>query len=201
MYKKSFSTFLEASSCAKKLAKESGSLARIFKAGDAFIVEIFLKQVPSSPSISRESRLELIKKLIKGKVNQKGSKKDQIVKNINNNVARKDDPTHAAAQISQEPRKPPFVDGQGRDLSAPREHAVSALMVKITGSLCHECGQAIPVIQLEMDPNTIYCLGCQSRSAGGSRYFIDEGIAGTREENKRMRARLWGEMRSRGRGK
>lgn len=32
------------------------------------------------------------------------------------------------------------------------------------------------------------------------RQYIDEGIGGTREDNKRARARLWGEVGSRGRG-
>jgi hypothetical protein len=34
-----------------------------------------------------------------------------------------------------------------------------------------------------------------------STWKVDEGIAGTREENKKMRGQLWGEMRNRGRGR
>jgi hypothetical protein len=34
-----------------------------------------------------------------------------------------------------------------------------------------------------------------------STWKVDEGIAGTREENKKMRGQLWGDMRNRGRGR
>lgn len=36
---------------------------------------------------------------------------------------------------------------------------------------------------------------------GNTSYKIDEGIAGSREDNKKMRGQLWGDMRNRGRGK
>lgn len=34
-----------------------------------------------------------------------------------------------------------------------------------------------------------------------TKQYINEGIAGTREENKKMRGQLWGDMRNRGRGR
>ena len=36
---------------------------------------------------------------------------------------------------------------------------------------------------------------------GSFTWKLDEGIAGSREDNKKMRGQLWGDMRNRGRGR
>ena len=39
------------------------------------------------------------------------------------------------------------------------------------------------------------------KAKGPTTYTVDEGIAGSREDNKKMKARQWGEMINRGKGK
>jgi rubrerythrin len=61
-----------------------------------------------------------------------------------------------------------------------------------TITLCRICGYSL----VPTSSSSHYCK-CQHHT----NYSINEGIAGTREENKKMRGQLWGDMRSRGRGK
>jgi len=58
--------------------------------------------------------------------------------------------------------------------------------------ICPICGYSL----LPTSSSSQYCK-CQRQTS----YGINEGIAGTREENKKMRGQLWGDMRNRGRGK
>ena len=69
--------------------------------------------------------------------------------------------------------------------------------------LCADCGCTISAARLQVSPNASRCVRCQSEYERGhdTRPKIDEGLAGTRAEHKRMRAQLWGDMRNRGRGK
>ena len=67
---------------------------------------------------------------------------------------------------------------------------------------CIECGSKIPEARLIINPNVKCCVNCQSeieeKSPGSASRKIDEGIGGTREDNKRMRAKNWGDMMNRG---
>ena len=69
-----------------------------------------------------------------------------------------------------------------------------------TDRLCVDCYKAIPEERLSIAPNTIRCVSCQSNyeKTHDTRPRINEGIAGTREENKKMRGQVWGEIRNRG---
>jgi hypothetical protein len=58
--------------------------------------------------------------------------------------------------------------------------------------LCPICGYSL----VPNSSSSHYCT-CQRHT----NYGINEGIAGTREENKKMRGQLWGDMRNRGRGR
>lgn len=68
--------------------------------------------------------------------------------------------------------------------------------------LCVECGVVIPPARVVAIPTVSRCVKCQSafENSHDTRPHIDEGIAGTRDENKKMRGQLWGDMRNRGRG-
>ncbi len=59
--------------------------------------------------------------------------------------------------------------------------------------LCVECFQSIPQARLLVSPYTYHCTKCLSRLEKRIDYhqYIDEGLAGTREEHKHIRGRNW----------
>lgn len=69
--------------------------------------------------------------------------------------------------------------------------------------LCIDCGVVIPSERLRTVPSVARCVKCQSalEQNRDTRAYIDEGLAGTREDHKRMRGQLWGDMRNRARGR
>jgi hypothetical protein len=68
--------------------------------------------------------------------------------------------------------------------------------------LCVECGVVIPQTRVVAVPTVSRCIKCQSafEHSHDTRPHINEGLAGTRDENKKMRGQLRGDMRNRGRG-
>lgn len=85
---------------------------------------------------------------------------------------------------------------------APSTPSVS-LPIKSAGKdhLCVECGVVISNARVVAMPTVSRCVKCQSafEHSHDTRQHINEGIAGTRDENKKMRGQLWGDMRNRGR--
>ncbi len=69
--------------------------------------------------------------------------------------------------------------------------------------LCVECGVVIPHARVVAVPTVARCVKCQSEfeHTHDTRPHINEGLAGTRDENKKMRGQLWRDMRNRGRGR
>ena len=69
--------------------------------------------------------------------------------------------------------------------------------------LCVECGVVIPHARVVAVPTVCRCVKCQSvfENTHDTHPHINEGLAGTRDENKKMRGQLWGGMRDRGRGR
>lgn len=69
--------------------------------------------------------------------------------------------------------------------------------------VCIECGCIIPSARLKASPNSTRCVKCQSdfERVYDTTPRVDEGLAGTRDAHKRMKAQLWGDIRNRGRGK
>jgi len=67
--------------------------------------------------------------------------------------------------------------------------------------VCIECGAVIPPERVKAIPAVSRCLKCQSsfEQTHDTRRRINEGLAGTREGHKKMRGKLWGEMRKRSR--
>ena len=69
---------------------------------------------------------------------------------------------------------------------------------KKAGPICISCGVSFDQRRKDLGIST--CLKCGEVEATRSSARINEGIAGTREECKRMNAQLWGDMRNRSRG-
>ena len=69
---------------------------------------------------------------------------------------------------------------------------------KKAGPICISCGVSFDQQRKDLGMST--CLKCGEVEATRSSARINEGIAGTREECKRMNAQLWGDMRNRSRG-
>lgn len=68
--------------------------------------------------------------------------------------------------------------------------------------LCIDCQDIIPENRLRINPNALRCVSCQNtfEKTHDTRTKIDEGIAGSREENKKMRGQIWGDIRKRNMG-
>ena len=68
--------------------------------------------------------------------------------------------------------------------------------------ICIDCEKPIPWGRLNVQPNAIRCVSCES--ANEKRHdplqYIDEGMGGTRAANKRERGRVRGDMIRRSRG-
>jgi hypothetical protein len=66
---------------------------------------------------------------------------------------------------------------------------------------CDDCGNIIPPQRVEAIPNVTRCVRCQTEyeKRHDTKAHINEGIAGTREENKRLRGQLQSDIRKRGR--
>jgi hypothetical protein len=64
--------------------------------------------------------------------------------------------------------------------------------------LCIDCGELIPPARVKAVPNVQRCAKCQSllerRDPSITKRRMDEGLAGSRDDNKKMRSRQWGDM-------
>jgi hypothetical protein len=63
---------------------------------------------------------------------------------------------------------------------------------------CIECGEPIPEARLKITPQPCRCVECQQtlerKNPDNCKRKIDEGLAGSREDHKRLKARDWGAM-------
>ena len=66
--------------------------------------------------------------------------------------------------------------------------------------LCTRCGQRIPQARVDLMPNVLRCVNCQSNveETQDTRAKADEGFGGSREDIRKMKARQWGEIANRG---
>jgi hypothetical protein len=66
--------------------------------------------------------------------------------------------------------------------------------------LCTRCGQRIPQARVDLMPNVLRCVRCQSNveETQDTRTKADEGFGGSREDIRKMKARQWGEVANRG---
>ena len=72
-----------------------------------------------------------------------------------------------------------------------------------TNRYCIDCGKSIPSARLEISPEARRCVQCQRALEGKNpsvhRRRIDEGLAGSRDDHKKLKAREWGSMVNRNR--
>ncbi|HEV8552718.1 MAG TPA: TraR/DksA C4-type zinc finger protein [Casimicrobiaceae bacterium] len=78
----------------------------------------------------------------------------------------------------------------------------SALQNDGGSRLCVDCEDAIPSDRLVAIPSAIRCVSCQNafEKCKDFRKYVDEGLSGTRKDNKIERSRVWGEIKRRSRG-
>ena len=66
---------------------------------------------------------------------------------------------------------------------------------------CVDCDAEIPLARLSAIPNVLRCAACQEKLESLHPELIerrvDEGLAGTREDNKRMQGKQYSDMRKR----
>ena len=95
------------------------------------------------------------------------------------------------------------IEPETRQIDPPRSPAPGSIKTAAHARLCVDCGDVIPLARIKAAPTVFRCIKCQSafEHTHDTRPRINEGIAGTRDENKKMRGQLWGDMRNRGRGR
>ena len=66
---------------------------------------------------------------------------------------------------------------------------------------CVDCGQEIPLGRIEALPGVTRCAACQEKLEQGHPELVqrkvDEGLSGSREDHKKMRGKLYSDMRKR----
>ena len=147
----SFSSFADAATFAKRMAREHKAAVRLMRRADEFIVEGTF-------------------------------------------------PSDSADHI--EPEQLPIIAETSPANLATRPSSESVESVT-NARLCIECGVVIPQARVVAVPAVSRCAKCQAafERTHDTRPHISEGFAGTRDENKKMRGQLWGDMRNRGRGR
>ena len=169
-----FSTFARASAFAKTHARRSGESVRVSKDGDEWVMETGARVTP---------------------------KPQQLEKPKNKQQVRTTEPR---SLINIEP---PSIETYKYTPSHPVKIldvapcTVAPLQLSPGEGVCLECSGRIPAERVRA--KLTLCVTCQSafESTHDTRAKIDEGIAGTRKDNKRMRGQLWGDIRNRSRGK
>lgn len=127
----------------------------------------------------------------------------RLVRRANEFIVEGVFPAGTPVQIEPEPKRPPLGAKARPTDTAPPLVSGSIESVANDALLCIECGVVIPHARIEAVPTVSRCIKCQSafEHTHDTRPRINEGLAGTREENKKMRGQLWGDMRNRGQGR
>lgn len=108
----------------------------------------------------------------------------------------------APVHVKPEPERPSH-DPKTHPADQPTPSSSRSIKSAAYDRLCVDCGVVIPHARVEATPSVSRCVKCQStfEHTHDTRPRINEGLAGTRDENKKMRGQLWGDMRNRGRGR
>jgi len=205
MRKRTFSIFSEASNFAKQYAQDIGVTVKLEQEGNSWVV--FTNQRAESPSPSRRTYRE----------SQSWHQQDNGYWERHLEEPRKREERQRATSSNALPspprpfqskvaRKPPVTMPVTSSTPAARERP-RRLPVKDpqAGSDrdCADCGNPIPRARVQSIPDVQRCVLCQekleARNPDLVKRRINEGIGGTREDNKRMRAKVFGEVRNRGR--
>jgi len=77
-------------------------------------------------------------------------------------------------------------------------------LIKATGGyssrLCTRCGNPIPKARVDLMPNVLRCVNCQSgiEITTDTRIKAEEDFGGSRDDVRKMKAKQWGDMANRG---
>lgn len=216
-----FSSFAEANKFAKSMTIKSGRSAKVLRHGDEWLVEFIagdessesaaLQEVGSSvpqqdaahPIV--ENNAQITQSALPTSTKSVEEEAKSIMSELKAIKLELDAEDKTKQKVKLERIRLERINAKWRawEAEAPlrvaqaeqHKQRVSELSYKGVANkdkLCLICGYSLA-------PNSSsshYCK-CQRHT----NYGINEGIAGTREENKKMRGQLWGDMRSRGRGK
>lgn len=141
--------------------------------------------------------LENVKKIY----NSNDSASD-YAKNVATGLFLKKKSTKSGISSFQQPRKilkPPKSNSYSKDrLQIPTPSDGNILNV-----VCIDCGTPIPAARLKINPESRRCVQCQKaledKNPNNYKRKIDEGLSGSREDHKKLRARDWGAMINRNR--
>jgi len=124
----------------------------------------------------------------------------RLVKRANEFIVEGAFPTETPHHV--EPESLPIYD-KGSPETLATSHNPESIESVTDARLCIECGAVIPQARVIAVPTVSRCVKCQEEfeRTHDTRQHINEGLAGTRDENKKMRGQLWGDMRNRGRGR
>ena len=108
---------------------------------------------------------------------------------------------YSSRELSRKPRKPQKAQRKKSINQAQPKQTRSTQPIGSEDRLCVDCGELIPKARVAAVPDVQRCTKCQSlverRDPAITKRKIDEGLAGSRDDNKKMRARQWGDMMSR----
>ena len=90
-------------------------------------------------------------------------------------------------------------------LSEGEDRSVSAVTLPASFKKCQACGEDISLDRIKAIPTTKTCLACQeeietSHPEMVERKVKEEGLAGSREDHKKMRSNQWRDIQRRNRG-
>jgi len=124
----------------------------------------------------------------------------RLVRRANEFIVEGAFPTDTTDNI--EPESIP-IDANSSPENLPTSPSSESVESATDARLCIECGVVIPRARVVAVPTVSQCVKCQGEfeRTHDTRPHINEGLAGTRDENKKMRGQLWGDMRNRGRGR
>lgn len=209
-----FSSFIEANKFAKSMTIKSGRSAKVLRHGDEWLVEFVAggeSSVSAAPqevgaSVPQQDAAQPIvennAQITQSVLLTSTTSVEEAAKSIMSELKAikleldAEDKTKQKVKLERINEKLRTWEAEAPLRAAQAEEhkqKVSELSYKggaNKNKLCPICGYSL----VPNSSSSHYCK-CQRHT----NYGINEGIAGTREENKKMRGQPWGDMRSRGR--
>lgn len=126
----------------------------------------------------------------------------RLIRRANEFIVEGTFPADVFVQVEPELERPPF-GAKTPPIDPPAPPCSGSAASMADARLCIDCGVVIPHARVVAVPTVSRCVKCQSafEHTHDTRPHINEGLAGTRDENKKMRRQLWGDLLNRGRGR
>lgn len=211
-----FSSFVEANKFAKSMTIKLGRSAKVLRHGGEWLVE-FIAGDESSESVAPqedgasvpqqdaaqpivENNAQITQSVLATSTTSVEEAAKSIMSELKAIKLELDDEDKTKQKVKLERINAKF---RAWEAEAPLRSAQAKEHKQRVSELSYKGGanknKLCPICGYSLVPNSSsshYCK-CQRHT----NYGINEGIAGTREENKKMRGQLWGDMRNRGRGR